>query len=786
MVPYLHHKCKMMQKVIFSFLFFLTSLLYAQSEFSISGTVLDHKKEFVNIGDVLLFGQQNDTLVKYTVISEGEFSLKLIPRGNYRLKIFCLGFEDVLQVLELDKNISLNIQLTESATKLNEVEVVGAKSIITNENGNLRINVENPVFSSIPDPMDLLSKLPSIQVSPDRGSITVIGKGTPLIYIGNQRISIEELSSLSVDDISSIEIIRNPSPKYEADSRAVLLITRKISDTEGVKVNLSETLSFKQNFNNYNSLNGSFKKKKLTLKANFAYNDLETWESHQFKFGISEADILSDYLVLIDPNDRVQINTGGGLFYQINEDDYFSANAAIRLQTDDFIIDTDTFLRQGIQEDDIVTKTENDNAKDFVSGNFNYNKRLNSKINLFTGIQYSSFVQRLNTDISNNFNTTEFIRSQDRQQKYRIDVLAYRLDVEKTFKNDMKLEIGTNISDARANALSNIQFFESDMNMNVDYDYTEKTYAGYAQLSGNLTKKINFSAGWRIENNQVKGEVETDVIPLVNQENTNLFSKAMFNFKIDSTKSLTFNYSRGIERPNYSRASSISSFINPFLEGAGNVNLRPTFTEEVSANFQIKNSSLSINYLRRKNPMFFTIGFEDNADSAVLSLRNLEKESGIDIAMTVPVTKGIWTSTNTATLSTRRIKDITAATTPIKPYLYFYTDHQFKLRQDTAISFGGWALTKRSEGIFERNAMVVLNAAITKTFFDKLHCALRFNDIAKTMNFEERYSINGVNADGVYFADAREIAFSVKYTFGKIKDPNYKNTDVDENLDRIK
>jgi len=650
----------------------------------------------------------------------------------------------------------------------------------------LKIDVTNPAFSSIPDPMELLSRLPNLQVSPDRESVTVIGKGAPLIYIGNQRISLEELNSLSVDDISSIEIIRNPSAKYEADGRAVLLITRKISDTEGVKLNLSETLSFKQNFNNYNSLNGSFKKKKLTLKANFAYNVLQTWESHQFEFGISEANILSDYLVLIDPGDRIQINTGGGLFYQLNDDDYFSVNATIRLQTDDFIIDTDTFLRQGLQTDNIVTKTDNDNTKDFVSGNFNYNKKLNSKMNLFAGIQYSSFTQRLNTDISNNFNETEFIRSQERQQKYRIDVLAYRLDVEKTFKNDMKLEMGTNISGARANALSNIQFFESDTNTNIDYDYSEKTYAGYAQLSGSLTKKVNFNAGLRIENNQVKGEVETDVIPLVNRENTNLFPKAMFNFKIDSTKSLTFNYSRSIERPNYSRASSISVFINPFLEAAGNVNLRPTFTEEISVNFQIENSSLSLNYLRRKTPMFFTIGFEDNANNAVLSLRNLEKESGIDIVLTVPFTKGIWTSTNTTTLSNRQIEDITATTTPTKPYLYFYTDHQFKLRKDITISLGGWALTKRSEGIFERNAMVVLNAAITKTFFEKLHCSLRFNDITRAMNFEESYAINGVNANGIYFADGREIAFSMKYSFGKIKTPTYKNKDIDENLSRIK
>lgn len=93
---------------------------------------------------------------------------------------------------------------------------------------------------------------------------------------------------------------------------------------------------------------------------------------------------------------------------------------------------------------------------------------------------------------------------------------------------------------------------------------------------------------------------------------------------------------------------------------------------------------------------------------------------------------------------------------------------------------------RKAQGIFNRNGLATFNAAITKTFFEKLHCALRFNDITKSQNFEEMYSINGVNAKGIYFADVREIAVSIKYSLGKIKEPTYENKDVDENLDRIR
>lgn len=774
-----------MQKLLLLFLF-ISFWANAQQRFTISGKITDDKNESILVGDILLFPQDADTLVKYTSVLEGEFSIGDIPEGKYRLRVSCLGFKDVEKSLELFENQVLEIQLLEDTTALDEVEVVASKPMVTNTNGNLKIDITNPVFASIPDPMELLARLPNLQVSADRESVSVMGKGTPLIYIGNQRISMQEFTALSVDDISTIEIIRNPSAKYEADGRSVLLITRKINELEGFKLNLSETLSFKRNFNNYSNFNGSFHTGKLTLKANFAYNDLQQWESHQFEFDIPEADIFSDYLILVDKNDRVELNSGAGLFYQINDTDYFSANITTRSQTNDVIIDTDTFLRKDGQEDTIVTETDNDNTKNFISGNVNYTKKLSAKTNVFTGVQYSSYVQRLNTEIANNYNATEFTISQNRQQRYGINVLAYRLDFDKTFANDWKWEFGANSNDANANALTNIQFVENNVNLNVDYDYSEKNIAGYSMLSGKLGEKVNFNVGLRIENNVVKGEVEDVDIPLVDRKNTNLFPKANLTLEIDSTKNVIFNYAKSISRPNYSNASSIQVFFNPFLEGEGNVNLLPTMTEELSAVFQFAKNSISVEYFKRKNPIYYTISYTTDADRAVFSLKNLEEEVGMDINLTVPITKGTWTSSNSVSLSTRRIQDVSAKRESSKPYLYIYTDHQFKIGKETTVSFGGWGLTQRSEGIFERNAMAVFNAAITKTFFKKLHCSLRFNDITKAMNFEESYAINGVVADGVYFVDSQEIAFSLKYTFGKSKDPNYKNKEVDEGLDRIR
>ena len=208
---------------------------------------------------------------------------------------------------------------------IDEIVVEKETKTYTTKNGNLKVDVANSIYKSVPNIVDLLAKLPKIQVSPDKESISIIGKGNPLLYIDNQKVDMNELNALSVDDIKTIEIINNPSSKYEANGRAVILITRKLSKKEGYKVTLSENAQFKKYFNNYSAINANFKTGKWEFKANFNYNQLKVWESNGNDFTMPDYDIHSNYLVTAITH-RPQFYYGGGVFYKISEDDYFSLN----------------------------------------------------------------------------------------------------------------------------------------------------------------------------------------------------------------------------------------------------------------------------------------------------------------------------------------------------------------------------------------------------------------------------------------------------------------------------
>ncbi|MEM7381264.1 MAG: outer membrane beta-barrel family protein, partial [Bacteroidota bacterium] len=715
---------------------------------------------------------------------DGRFQFSEIPKGNYNLRVSGLGFAAYEKSIALLVNQNLEITLDEKATELKEVELVAAKPLFGYKNGNVSMDVTNPVLSAIPDPIEVISKLPGIQISPDRTSISVIGRGSPLIYLGNQRISAEELSALSVSTIQSVELINNPSAKYEAEGRSVLLITLKKSTAEGLKLGLAETASQKRNFNNYLNFTANSRAGDLSLKGSLARNDLQTWESNSFEFRIPERDIYTDYLVLIPSNDRLQINSNLGLLYDLNEADYLSLNLNLQSQTDRFPIETTTSIQEGNIMDQILTKTGNNNSRDLFSGSFNYNNKLSSSLTFFTGIQYTSYDQKLETSIANNLNDMGFLPSQERNQRYSIESKAVRIDLEKSFKKGLKAEFGITFNEADADAFTRILNVDTASDEVVNYNYSETTSAAYLQFSGQ-GKSITYGAGLRVETNEAKGEFTDESLLALDRKNTNLFPRVNVGVKLDSTKSLQFNYAKTIRRPNFRNTSTITVFINPFLEGSNNVNLIPSITEELSLNFQWKDKTLNFRVSKQQNPIYYSIRYDEQADRAVLSPANFQKETGLDINLGLPFKHKIWTSTNWVSLLYRRISDSDAAVGNSKPYLYIYTNHQFKIARDTTISVGAWGLTKRKEGIYERNGIFTLEAAASKTFFKQLRCSLRLNDITRGQNYRESYNIGGVEAEGVYFGDLREIALSLQYSFGKSKEVDYKNREVDDNLDRI-
>ena len=669
--------------------------------------------------------------------------------------------------------------------ELKEVVVEKETKAITNKNGNLKIDVANSIFSSQPTTIDLLSKLPKIQISPDRESVSIVGKGNPLLYIDNQKVSMNDFNTLDVADIKTIEIINNPSAKYEADGRAVILITRKFTKKEGYKVSVSENAIFKKYFNNYTGINSSFKTGKLEFKANFSYNQINVWESNGNSFVIPDFDINSNYLVTA-VTDRPQFLYGGGIFYKINDVDYFSANLSARSQKDNFNILTKTYNAIGTEINDINTFNKNEESRNFISSFLNYNHKIKSIDALFfSGFQYSNFNQQMASEINNDYNNTGFVLSQYRNQDFDINVFSGRIDLEKKFKNEMKLEVGALFLEANADTYFNVENINPSFSTNSDYKYKEQNAAAYSQFSGTY-KKLNYTVGLRAENTIVRGKYDTETDLSINKNYTNLFPKAQLEIVIDSSNTISVTYARSILRPNFSSTSQVSTYINPYFVWSNNISLDPTIMNEISLTYQFKDFSLRMITYKSINPVYYGASYDDSQNLLTFTTTNFDKQSDIAIELTVPFKYKFWSTTNVFNIGQTKIEDKSAVVNQSKPSGYLYSNHIFTLKDKTEFSLTGWGYTTQKLGVFERSGLFTFDAAVSKTFFKQLTCSMRWNDIFRKINYKESFIINNISSKGIYFSDSRSIDFSVKYTFGKIKNSAYVEKSVDENSGRIK
>lgn len=673
----------------------------------------------------------------------------------------------------------------EQPKALEEVVVQKENKTFTNKNGNIKVDVANSILSNAPSVIDLLEKLPKVIVAPDKQSLSIIGKGSPLLYIDNQKADMNDINSLAMEDIKTIEIINNPSAKYEASGRAVILITRKFSKREGYKVSLTENAAFKKYFNNYSAVNANLKTGSLEFKANFNYNQIKVWESNGNTFSIPAFDIESQYLVTA-VTDRPQFIYGGGLFYKINEDDYLSVNFSRTAQDDDFAITTDTFNRDGIEINSINTLNTNTENRNHTNAFLNYNHKIKSLgVDLFTGLQLTSFNQQMEGMISNDFNDVGYELAQFRNQRFGIDVASGRIDIEKTFKNEMKLELGGLYLQAKANTFFEVITANPPAANQSIYFHKEKNIAAYTQFSGTY-KKLNYTLGLRGENTIVDGKYQAATEPTVAKNFINLFPKAQFEVVIDSSNTVSLNYAKTIARPDYSSTSQTSTYINPYFVWSDNINLNPTFTDEIALGYQYKDKSIRLAYYKITNPVYYSASYDNNQKLLTFTSKNFELETNLNLELTLPFKYKFWTTMNVFSASINSIEDESAIINKAKPNLYYYSNHIFTLPKKMELYFTAWGITKQQLGIFERTPIFTMNAAFSKTFHKNLICSISWNDILKKITIRENFVINEVSSKGVYFTDSHSVLLTLKYSFGQIKKSDYKEKSIDDNSGRIK
>lgn len=296
--------------------------------------------------------------------------------------------------------------------------------------------------------------------------------------------------------------------------------------------------------------------------------------------------------------------------------------------------------------------------------------------------------------------------------------------------------------------------------------------------------KWNINGGLRTEQTNAEGFNQIENQTKIKRDYLDWFPNAEISFKQNDNYDYTLNFRKSISRPNYADLSSGGLYGSPYVEYQGNPDLVPTYTNTISFSTNLKKVSVNASAYNSKNPLGYTLVYDDDKNISKFTAVNFEKESGVSLGVDVPIQMKKWTSQNSLSVNYDKIEDSLAVLKKSTPYVYLSTNNTVNVWKYLSVLLDGSYITKRVEGLYENNAMCLVNLGMTSSISD-FDFTVRYNDVFNQMNYIQKMSYSKIASTGTFFGNTPTISFSAKYNFGKLKKSSYKENAVNETSNQL-
>lgn len=650
---------------------FLSCFLISISAFSqntikkglIKGVVKSTSNETLPFATAILKDANLQLVEGLVTNEEGAFSFSKIAYGNYHLEIQYIGFTTVRKTIIITKDsykINLaTIVLKEDTTTLDEVVVQGEKSEVSLKLGKKVFRVGKDISSQNGAATDVLGNVPSVNVSPS-GTVSLRGNTNVQIMINGRRSALTQtqaLEQLSADMIESIEVITNPSAKFDASGAAgIINIILKKNHESGMNGQLRLVSGIPDDYRAYGNVN--YKANKFNLFSNFGtrYTDYEgTYTKQQ----TTTNNGISTFLNHSEDENR---HDDGNMYYlgtdyAFNDKNTFTV-AYYRNETKDTDVTylNYNFSNAGSKTQSLFTTGNSLEERDYNQIEANYTKLFKQKGKRLTvNFQYDFWNSEKKWDLitDETFPTSTNYTTIKTKGTGETNDLVFQSDYKTPIGKFSTLETGAKFESRNiknyflAEQLVNGNFETID-NIDNTLEYEEKISAAYLQLN---TKKEKFSyqLGLRFEASNIAIKASDTNLDSYNKY-TNIFPSATLGYEFKENTSGQISYSKRIRRPSL-------WFLNPFYElkdftarFTGNPTLKPTYSDafELSFIYSINKLRLSpsIYYLSSKDVIQFETLSNGNG-VFIQSPINLEKEDRVGIELSSSYSPFKWLRINT-------------------------------------------------------------------------------------------------------------------------------------------
>ncbi|MEQ8241009.1 MAG: outer membrane beta-barrel family protein [Cyclobacteriaceae bacterium] len=594
--------------ISFYTLLFLSHITFAL-EFSgndnlkpqISGSLLDETtKEPLSYATVSLLSLPDSTLVDGVITDDNGAFVLNPPLGSYILKAQFVTFQNVLLPVTLDKKnkvVDVGVLSMKPSTKeLEEVIVQGERTQMELSLDKKVYNVGTDLSSLGGSASDILANLPSVAVDVEgnvelRGStsVRILINGKPSGLVGLS--SADALRQLQGNLIESVEIITNPSARYDAEGQAgIINIILKKEQSKGV--NGSFLANTGAPHNHGVGINMNFRRDKINFFVNYGFNyDRAPGESFtNQKFTLSDTTYYTD-----QENSRLRggfsNNLRFGADFNIGENSTLTTSFLYRYSIDKNMSDLSfsdydenrRLIAYSLREDE-----ENEVDKN-LEYSINYEKQFKRKGHtLAATVQYQDNFENEISDISETIgpdaNTIDNTIFQKIDNKQGEDQLLLQVDYIQPFGSKAKVELGyrttvrTIINNYLVEEQNEAGMFVPLDSFTFDFEYNENVHAFYGIVSDELDK-FSWQAGLRAEISDIDVDQRNAIDGKAFFNYTNFFPSAFLTYKLTTLSQLQASYSRRINRPRYRDLSPLGSFTNNRTFRLGNPDLQPEYTD---------------------------------------------------------------------------------------------------------------------------------------------------------------------------------------------------------------
>jgi iron complex outermembrane receptor protein len=653
-----------MNKLLFLFSALLfPSLFFAQ----IIGRVTDADRKAIAYCNVALIRTTDSTLVTgATTDTSGSFQLEIKATGSFRLLITYVGYRKYysapIPISEQMYVWDAGTQILLPGNQLGDVQIVAEKAFVEHLLDRTVYNMHNSIISAGNNGLEILKKLSGVTVD-NSDAIQVRGKSGVLVMLEgrNTYMSAADLAgylkSLDAGQIEKIEVITNPSAKYDASGNAIINIILKKDKNLGFNGQASLTWRQSNYYGGGANLNGNYRTRKFNFFGfynlgkgqNAGYTD----QRSIFNASGSTPSTYADHMLRL--SDGLYQTFRLGLDYTANKRQTLGFSAELNTTNDTRTLSnaSDIYNAKPLP-DSVIERAGQVNAVNYrASANLYYTFKIDSSgRELSVNGDFAFFNNRYHeTDIST-YSYPSSSRNQT-QSTLRFSlpgtlrILAAKADYVHPWSKNNKLEGGLKVSmvntDNNALYWNVVQAAEiPDKSKTNHFIYSEAIYSAYMNYSKKFSEKLEGQFGLRGETTQTRG-TQTLTDSTVSRTYTNFFPSLFLSWKADSNSVFNLSYSRRIDRPDYGSLNPFLFYQSPYTYYTGNPYLLPQISDNVEISHQYKGFlSSSLGYLYMQNVMSEAIRQNPLTHISVRSGTNLPLYEAYNLLESVTLHPTAW------------------------------------------------------------------------------------------------------------------------------------------------